>query len=80
MPYNAPVDTTQLVQVSRARQLSRSGAARSIRIAAGLSMSEVARAVGVEPSTILRWEAGERTPRGEAAARYAALLEELMTR
>lgn len=61
------------------RSLCRSKAARSIRIAAGLSLSEVASITGVSSaSTILRWERGERVPRGTQALRYAALLQRLI--
>lgn len=56
------------------RRLIASGEAREIRLAAGLTLREVGEAVGVAPSTVFRWEAGQRTPRA-AAARYLALLE-----
>lgn len=48
-----------------------------IRQHANLTRAEVARAVGVDPSTVSRWESGERRPRGAAAARYADLLRRL---
>jgi len=57
----------------------RSGAARGARVAAGLSLSRAGKAAGgVSPSTVLRWERGERHPRGDAAVRYAVLIEELI--
>ena len=56
------------------------GATRKSRQAAGLSLAEVAVAVGVSPATILRWETGQRTPRGAAALRYARLHETLIHR
>ena len=67
-----------LATVAHARALSSSGAARSIRIAAGLSLREVGDALDVSPSTILRWERGERTPRAAGAERYGLLLEDLL--
>jgi DNA-binding transcriptional regulator YiaG len=69
-----------LVMVTRARALSSSGMARSIRIAAGASLPEFARVCGVSVSTVWRWERSQRRPRGEPAVRYAHLLEELARR
>lgn len=59
------------------RTLTSTGEARSRRTNAGLSLGEVAEAIGVSPSTVLRWERGERAPRGEAAVRYGQLLKQL---
>lgn len=59
------------------RDLTHSGQARKIRQHANLTRAEVARAVGVDPSTVSRWESGERRPRGTAAIRYAELLRRL---
>ena len=70
-------DVAQLAEV---RALAASGAARSIRLGARLSLSEVADQLGVSTSTVFRWERGQRNPRGEAALRYGALLAELMDR
>ena len=50
---------------------------RSIRIGADLSLAEVAEPVGVDRSTIFKWERGTRVPRGEAAIRYGRLLDRL---
>jgi transcriptional regulator with XRE-family HTH domain len=71
---------SNLVRLANVRDACRSGAARMIRISAGLSLSEVSREVGAAISTIYRWETGERIPRGKAAIRYARLLEELAER
>ena len=65
------------VEIARARELFRSGRAKTIRERAGLNVSEMARATNVNVSTVARWEAGQRSPRGEAAKRYARLLREL---
>lgn len=67
--------TAEKLQALRARTAS--GEARKIREAARLSLNDIARSVGTHYSTIGRWESGERLPRGEAALRYAALLERL---
>jgi transcriptional regulator with XRE-family HTH domain len=67
-----------LRRLTRVRSFTESGAARSIRIAAGLSLREVASASGVSVSTLWRWENQERRPRGDAAVRYGEVLEVLM--
>lgn len=73
------VDIDDTIELSRLRTMLRSGAARSVRLAAGLTLGDVARAVGVGKPTVLRWETGERIPRAdEAALRYWALLRGLM--
>lgn len=51
--------------------------AREIREAAGVTMVEVAEAIGVDRVTVHRWETGVRRPRGENAARYSKLLTDL---
>jgi transcriptional regulator with XRE-family HTH domain len=54
-----------------------SGEAKRLREAAGLSIGEVARACGVDQSTVWRWERGSRKPRGARALRYAELIDSL---
>ena len=66
-----------VVTLARVRNHARSGRARRARLLAGLSLSEVAGPIGVSPVTIFRWETGERRPTGEAALRYADLLDAL---
>ncbi|MDQ3640970.1 MAG: helix-turn-helix domain-containing protein [Actinomycetota bacterium] len=69
----------EATKLSRARSLASSGAARTIRLANHLSLAEMARAAGIgSPVTVMRWERGERSPRGEAAIRYCELLDRLM--
>jgi DNA-binding transcriptional regulator YiaG len=67
-----------LRELSTLRALLRSGAAASIRMANDLSLAEVAAPLGVSKTTVLRWERGERVPRGETALAYWALLRSLM--
>jgi DNA-binding transcriptional regulator YiaG len=67
-----------LVELARVRALCASGAARSIRVAARMSLREVGRSLGVSPSTVLRWEERDRQPRGDAGLRYGALLDRLL--
>lgn len=71
------MDTQELLGLQSARQHFDNGTGRGIRKAAGLSMGEVAKVVGVSEPTIWRWEEGKNRPRGAAAARWAALLDEL---
>ncbi|WP_330455451.1 helix-turn-helix domain-containing protein [Streptomyces sp. NBC_00820] len=52
---------------------------RGLRERAGLSKAQVARALGVGPSTVGGWESG-RDPAGETRAKYAYLLEGLTTK
>jgi len=68
-------ETAELV---RMRALVHGGVVRDLRVDAGLTLREVAKAVGVTASTIHRWEHGKR-PTGDAAVRYARLLFELET-
>lgn len=59
--------------------MAKSGAARAVRLANNLSLEDIRReAQSQSRTTILRWERGERTPRGEAALRYGRVLKELM--
>jgi transcriptional regulator with XRE-family HTH domain len=74
------MEATEILELARVRSLAESGAARSIRLAADVSLSEVGAAIGAAPSTVWRWEQGQRTPRGEAGLRYARLLDSLMNR
>jgi DNA-binding transcriptional regulator YiaG len=69
--------TTAAERLQAVRTRIKSGEARQIREAARLTQSELARSVGVDHTTLCRWESGERLPRGEAALRYAALLDRL---
>lgn len=67
----------QVLALVAARRAAQSGQARRIRIAAGLSLADLAAALGVSRAALSRWECGHRVPRGAAAQRYAGLLEAL---
>jgi len=58
-----------LVRLARARDLARSGLARDVRLAAHVSLAELAAPVGVNISTLSRWERGLAQPTGRAALR-----------
>ena len=64
-------------RLARLRTLMSTGAAKSIRLAAGVSLPEVARDVGVSHSTIYRWENNLNVPKGDPALQYAEVLDEL---
>lgn len=65
-------DTILLAQV---RSWCRNGRARAIRKAAAMTQPELARACGVDYSTVSSWETGRRVPRhGTGAMTYARLL------
>lgn len=59
------------------REQLRGGGAVTIRKSAGLSQEELAQALDCTPGAVSLWESGRRVPRGDLAARYASLLEEL---
>lgn len=68
--------TREILELARMRDMVHGGLVRELRVGAGLTLAEVARDVGVVPSTVFYWERGH-TPRGEAAVRYARLLLDL---
>jgi DNA-binding transcriptional regulator YiaG len=71
------VTTAKAQRLVRARAMTASGEAREVRKRSRLSLADVGRTVGVDTSTVARWERGERVPRGDAAWRYADLLDRL---
>ncbi len=70
----------QLFDLLEVRSLAQSGRAREIRLQHGLSLAEIAGAIGTTASTIQRWENGLRKPYGEIALRYGSLLDALARR
>ncbi len=73
----AEASPTSVLDLARLRADMASGRARSIRVAANLSQSEVAAAIGASRCTIASWEQGYRRPWGVLALRYMALLDAL---
>ena len=78
--------TAQVEALTRVRVKAASGTAKAIRDRARLSQSEMARALGVDTSTICRWERGIDRPIGAPALAWLALpmglgagLQSLMT-
>ena len=65
-------------RLARLREMARQdGVLRDIRERHHLSLMDIARSVGCDPSAVGRWERGERVPRGGSAERYARLIERL---
>lgn len=73
----ATPDSTQLIDLLAARRFASTGEAHEIRTACGLSLADVAAAIGSTPATVSRWERQESVPYGPPARRYARLLAEL---
>lgn len=69
--------TSSVHEVARLRRLISSGEARRRRIAANLSLREVAEDVRVTHGSIWNWETGRQRPSGAPAIRYLATLDAL---
>lgn len=69
-----------ILRLATVRAAVTSGEAQRLRVAARLSIGEVAHACGVDQSTVWRWERGARLPRGGPALKYGELLNELRNR
>ncbi len=67
----------EALELVRMRNLVADGRVREIRERAGLSLAEIARDVGVHPTTVFYWETRGSIPRGGAAVRYARLLRDI---
>lgn len=73
-------DLMEPVRLAKVRSWTISGVAREIREGNGLSLAEIGAAIPASPSTVCRWELGQRIPRGERALRYLEVLEGLIGR
>jgi transcriptional regulator with XRE-family HTH domain len=67
----------ELVDLVEGRRRAKSGEGRRLRLQAGLSVRELAEVLGVDGSTLDRWERGDTKPRGPAATRYQHVLDTL---
>ncbi len=77
------LDMNRTITVDRIAELCdwiSSGYARELREANHLSQAEVARDVGVTHVAVMRWEKGERRPRGRNALAYHKVLSVLAAR
>jgi DNA-binding transcriptional regulator YiaG len=59
----------------RIHRLARTGQLAELRDSLGLTRGDVARHLGVNQSTVWRWEAGDIRPRGQHAVALLELLE-----
>lgn len=75
--HNCVMQMSEIMLLVEAHKRARSGEAKKIRQQAGLTMAQVAVVVGVDVSSVSKWESGSRKPRGEHAVKWAALLNEL---
>lgn len=64
-------------RLARVKAMATNGEARAIREHARLSLRDVGLAVGVDGSTVGKWERGQRVPQGDASWRYAELIARL---
>ena len=72
------MNTDELVSEARQiRQLPAPSMCQVIRETAGVSRSRLAKALGVDPVTVGRWERGRYRPRGAMLAEYAGLIDAL---
>ena len=67
----------ELLEQSRARRSLRPAFARAVRMEARVSQADLGALVGVTAGAVLRWERGERSPRGPLAVRYRQALMRL---
>ena len=68
---------TLVDEVRAIRGLPSPQLARMIRVSAGVSQKRLGAEIGVDRTTIIRWEAGQSKPRGEQRVRYAEVLAAL---
>ena len=69
-----PAVKSLLSQVRAKKTLPPPQVRKAIRMASGASVASVAAACGVYEMTVIRWERGERTPRGAHLERYVDVL------
>ncbi len=67
-----------LVRLAKAKKLPSPSQRRALRLAAGLTIADIADALDVSTPAAWRWETGRGMPRSrETAVAYAALLDSL---
>lgn len=65
----------EALALRRVHRLVKTDRLREIREAAGLSQSDVARSLGVAPSSVSRWESDDTRPRGPHAVALLELID-----
>jgi DNA-binding transcriptional regulator YiaG len=73
-------DRLDIADLAAARFLASSGEGRRIRVAARVSLSELAGEIGVTKASLRRWESGLMVPRGRHAAAYLTALRRIGAR
>jgi transcriptional regulator with XRE-family HTH domain len=69
----------QIVSLTVVRSLCAGGGARALRQRHGVSIGEIAAAIGSTPGVVSRWETGQTRPRASAAFHaYGEILGELL--
>ena len=77
MPSDTEAARGQALAKKRVRALARTDRLRELRDIAGLSQSDIARALDVAPSQVSRWERKLTRPSGRHAVELLELLEDL---
>ena len=67
--------TTDLPQLSRAYRLTEGGTGRQVREAAGISLRQLAGALGTNQGELSRWERGISRPRPQRALAWLRAVE-----
>jgi DNA-binding transcriptional regulator YiaG len=74
------MNTETAIEIAEARYLARTGAGARLRLQAGLSQADIARACGVSAAAVSRWEAGIRAPSAQRAVVYIRLIHQIARR
>jgi DNA-binding transcriptional regulator YiaG len=74
------MNVAQALLLAEAREKAASGEAETLRLGAGFSQVETAQVLGVDSTTVSRWERQLRRPRGMAGVRYGRFLRRLADR
>jgi transcriptional regulator with XRE-family HTH domain len=69
--------TQALERASARRRLPDKETRRLLRKRAGISQAALARALGVDPATVCRWETGDREPDDQRLSAYLEALDRL---
>ena len=69
--------TSRLLLLAKTRTRVADGSAKALRQRYGLSLTEIAEGLSISPTTVWRYERGDRVPRGDVAVRYGQLLSDL---
>lgn len=67
----------EIQEIARTKRLPPPAIRRALRVAAGLTLQDVADVVGVTRQAVAKWETGERNPAGGARTAYAQALSDL---